>query len=69
MEELVPIHEGLQYNGSHVTVVAHGLGGMSRSRLALACAERYKKTIQLCSGRWQERGYAAATAYIFREHS
>lgn len=28
MEELVPIHEGLQYNGSRVTVVVHGLGGM-----------------------------------------
>jgi hypothetical protein len=49
MEELVPIHEGLQYNGSRVTVELHGLGGMGKSQLAPAYAERHKKTIQLCS--------------------
>jgi hypothetical protein len=50
MEELVPIHEGLQYSGSRVKVVVHGLSGMGRSQLAPAYAEGHKKTIQLCSG-------------------
>ena len=50
MEELVPICEGLQYNGSRVTVEVQGLSGMGRSQLAPAYAERHKKTIELCSG-------------------
>lgn len=43
MEELIAIHKGLQHNGSRKTLVVHDLGGMGKTQLALAYAERHTK--------------------------
>jgi ATP/maltotriose-dependent transcriptional regulator MalT len=41
-EELDAIHRELQRDGSRKTVVVHGLGGMGKTQLSLACAQRHK---------------------------
>jgi hypothetical protein len=73
-EELDRIHQELQYNGSRRTAVVHGLGGMGKTQLVLAYAQRHRD--EYLAVFWinskdvdtVKQGYAAAARRIFREH-
>jgi hypothetical protein len=73
-EELDRIHQELQYNGSRRTAVVHGLGGMGKTQLALAYAQRHKD--EYVAVFWinsndvdtLKQGYAAAARRIYQEH-
>jgi hypothetical protein len=73
-KELDRIHQNLQYNGSRRTAVVHGLGGMGKTQLALAYAQRYKDEYSAVF--WVnskdvdalKQGYATAARRIYREH-
>ena len=41
-DELAAIHKELQHDGSRQTVIVHGLGGMGKTQLVLASAQRHK---------------------------
>jgi hypothetical protein len=73
-EELDAIHRELQHDGSRKTVVVHGLGGMGKTQLALAYAQRHKD--EYSAVLWVnskdvdtlKQGYAAAVRRIYRDH-
>jgi hypothetical protein len=73
-KELDRIHQKLQYNGSRRTAVVHGLGGMGKTQLALAYAQRHKDEYSAVF--WVnskdvdalKQGYATAARRIYREH-
>jgi hypothetical protein len=73
-DELVAIHKELQHDGSRKTVVVHGLGGMGKTQLALAYAQRHRD--EYLAVFWinskdvdtVKQGYAAAASRIYREH-
>jgi Cdc6-like AAA superfamily ATPase len=73
-EELDRIHQELQYNGSRSIAVVHGLGGMGKTQLALAYAQRHKD--EYVAVFWinsndvdtLKQGYAAAARRIYQEH-
>ena len=73
-EELDAIHRELEHHGSRKTAVVHGLGGMGKTQLALAYAQRHKDDYSAVF--WVnskdvdtlKQGYAAAARRIYREH-
>jgi hypothetical protein len=73
-EELDAIHKELEHDGSRKTAVVHGLGGMGKTQLALAYAQRHKDDYSAVF--WVnskdvdtlKQGYAAAARRIYREH-
>jgi Cdc6-like AAA superfamily ATPase len=73
-EHITEICEALQYDGSRKTAVVHGLGGMGKTQLALAYAQRHKDDYSAVF--WVnskdvdtlKQGYAAAARRIYREH-
>ncbi|KAF3031307.1 hypothetical protein E8E12_000040, partial [Didymella heteroderae] len=73
-EQLDAIHQELQYNGSRKTVVAHGLGGMGKTQLALKYAQQYRQEysavfwVDSKSEDTLKQGYAAVADRIYREH-
>lgn len=73
-DELAAIHKELQHNGSRKTVVVHGLGGMGKTQLALAYAQRHKAEYSAVfwlnskSEDTLKQGYAVAAKRIYRDH-
>lgn len=73
-DELVAIHKQLQHDGSRKTVVVHGLGGMGKTQLALAYAQRHKDEysavfwVNSKSEDTLKQGYAVAAKRIYRDH-
>jgi hypothetical protein len=73
-EELDKISKDLQYDGSRKMVVVHGLGGMGKTQLALAYAQRYKKEysaifwVNSKSVDTLKQGYAAVAGRIYLNH-
>ena len=73
-EELDAIHTELQHDRCRKTAVVHGLGGMGKTQLALAYAQRHKDEYSAVF--WVnskdvdtlKQGYAAAARRIYREH-
>jgi hypothetical protein len=73
-EELDAIHKELEHDGCRKTAVVHGLGGMGKTQLALAYAQRHKEEYSAVF--WVnskdvdtlKQGYAAAARRIYREH-
>ncbi|CAI9635625.1 unnamed protein product [Alternaria burnsii] len=73
-ENITEICEALQYDGSRKTAVVHGLGGMGKTQLALAYAQRHRDDYSAVF--WVnskdvdtlKQGYAAAARRIYREH-
>jgi hypothetical protein len=73
-EELGRIHQELQYDGARKTAVVHGLGGMGKTQLALAYAQRHKD--EYLAVFWinsndvdtLKQGYAAAVRRIYRQY-
>ena len=73
-ENITEICEALQYDGSRKTAVVHGLGGMGKTQLALAYAQRHRDEYSAVF--WVnskdvdtlKQGYAAAARRIYREH-
>jgi pimeloyl-ACP methyl ester carboxylesterase len=72
--DIAEICEALQYDGSRKTTFLHGLGGMGKTQLALAYAQRHKEEYSAVF--WVnskdvdtlKQGYAAAAKRIFRDH-
>ncbi|USP73005.1 hypothetical protein yc1106_00279 [Curvularia clavata] len=72
-EELDTIHRELQHDRCRKTAVMHGLGGMGKTQLALAYAQRYKDEYSAVF--WVnskdvdtlKQGYAAAARRIYRD--
>jgi hypothetical protein len=73
-EELDRIHQELKYDDSRRTVVVHGLGGMGKTQLALAYAQRHRDKYSAVF--WVnskdidtlKQSYVAAARRIYREH-
>lgn len=73
-DELDRIHDELQHDGSRKTVVVHGLGGMGKTQLALAYAQRHRDEYSAIF--WVnskdidtlKQGYAATVRRIYRDH-
>jgi hypothetical protein len=73
-DNITEICEALQYDASQKTAVVHGLGGMGKTQLALAYAQRHKDEYSALF--WVNRkdvdalkeGYAAAARRIYRNH-
>lgn len=73
-EELNAIHQALQHDGTRKTAVVHGLGGMGKTQLALAYAQRHRD--EYSAVLWVnskdvdtlKQGYTTAAKRIFREH-
>jgi hypothetical protein len=72
--KLDKIYKELQHDGSRKTVVMHGLGGMGKTQLALAYAQRHRREysavfwVNSKSEDTLKQGYAAAADRIYREH-
>jgi hypothetical protein len=73
-DELAAIYKELQHDGSRKTVVVHGLGGMGKTQLALAYAQRHKDEysavfwVNSKSKDTLKQGYALAVRRIYRDH-
>jgi hypothetical protein len=73
-DELAAIHKELQHDGSRKTVVLHGLGGMGKTQLALAYAQRHKDKysavfwVNSKSKDTLKQGCAVAARRIYRDH-
>jgi hypothetical protein len=73
-DELATIHKGLQQDSSRRIVVVHGLGGMGKTQLALAYAQRHKDEysavfwVNSKSKDTINQGYAAAARRIYRDY-
>ena len=73
-EEIEAICEGLQHDGSRKTVTVHGLGGMGKTQLALAYAQRHRDEysavfwVNSKSEDTLKQGYAAAARRIHGDH-
>jgi replication-associated recombination protein RarA len=73
-EELDKMHKTLQHDGTRKTDVLHGLGGMGKTQLALAHAQRHEQEysavfwINSKSEDTLKQGYVAAARRICREH-
>jgi hypothetical protein len=73
-DELAAIHKELQHDSSRKTVVVHRLGGMGKTQLALAYAQRHKDEysavfwVNSKSEDTLKQGYAVAAKRIYREH-
>jgi hypothetical protein len=73
-DELATIHQELQHDSSRKTVVVHGLGGMGKTQLALAYAQRHKDEysavfwVNSKSEDTLKQGYADAARRIYRDH-
>ena len=73
-EELDAIYRELEHDGSRKTAVVHGLGGMGKTQLALAYAQRHKDEYSAVF--WVnskdvdtlKQGYASAARRVYREH-
>jgi hypothetical protein len=73
-EELDAIHRELEHDGSRKTAVVHGLGGMGKTQLALAYAQRHKEEYSAVF--WINskdvdtlgQTYATAARRIYRDH-
>jgi pimeloyl-ACP methyl ester carboxylesterase len=73
-EELDRIHQELKHDDTRKIVVVHGLGGIGKTQLALAYAQRHKDAYSAVF--WVNskdvdtlrQGYAAAAMRIYREH-
>jgi hypothetical protein len=73
-EELDAIHRELRHDGSRKMAVVYGLGGMGKTQLALAYAQRHRDDYSAVF--WVnskdvdtlKQGYAAAARRIYREH-
>jgi hypothetical protein len=73
-DELAAIHKHLQHDGSRKTVVVYGLGGMGKTQLALAYAQRHKDEypavfwVNSKSEDTLKQDYAVAAKRIYRDH-
>jgi hypothetical protein len=73
-EHIVKICQALQYDGSRKTAIVHGLGGMGKTQLALAYAQRHKDEysavfwVNSKSEDTLKQGYAVAAKRIYRDH-
>jgi hypothetical protein len=73
-DELAAIHQELQHNNLRRVVVVHGLGGMGKTQLALAYAQRHKDEysavfwVNSKSKDTINQGYADAARRIYRGH-
>jgi hypothetical protein len=73
-EQLDEMHKILQHDGTRKTAVVHGLGGIGKTQLALAYAQRHKQEysavfwINSKSEDTLKRGYVAAARRICRDH-
>jgi hypothetical protein len=73
-EELDKVLKELQHDGSRKMVVVHGLGGMGKTQLALAYAQRHKKEysaifwVNSKSVDTLKQGYAAVAGRIYLNH-
>jgi len=73
-EELDAIHRELEHDRCRKTAVVHGLGGMGKTQLALAYAQRHKDKysavfwVNSKDADTLKQGYAAAARRIYREH-
>lgn len=73
-ENITEICEALQYDDSRKMAVVHGLGGMGKTQLALAYAQRHRDDYSaVCWVNSKDvhtlkQGYAAAARRIYREH-
>jgi hypothetical protein len=73
-ENIIEISETLQYDGSRKTAVVNGLGGMGKTHLALAYAQRHDEEYSAVF--WVnskdvdtlKQGYAAAARRIYHDH-
>ncbi|KAF1940047.1 tetratricopeptide repeat domain-containing protein, partial [Clathrospora elynae] len=73
-DDIVKICEALQYDGLRKTAVVHGLGGMGKTQLALAYAQRHREEysavfwVNIKDVDTLKQGYAAAAKRISRDH-
>jgi hypothetical protein len=73
-EELLKIHNSLRGHGSRRITVLHGLGGIGKTQLALAYAERYKEDyssifwLNIKDGDSLRQSFAMIAKQILREH-
>jgi hypothetical protein len=73
-DELAAIHEELQHDGSRKAVVVHGLGGIGKTQLALAYAQRHEDEysavfwVNSKSEDSLKQGYAVTAKRIYRDH-
>jgi hypothetical protein len=73
-DELAAIYKELQQDSSRKTVVVHGLGGMGKTQLALAYAQRHKDEysavfwVNSKSKDTLKQSYALAARRIYRDH-
>jgi isopentenyl phosphate kinase len=66
-QELDAIHRELQRDGPRKTVVVHGLGGMGKTQLALAYAQRHRD--EYSAVLWvNSKDVDAAARRIYRDH-
>jgi hypothetical protein len=74
-EELAEMHRALRGDGSRRTVVLHGLGGIGKTRLAIAYAKRHKDNysavfwLNIKDQGSLKQGFVKAAKQILRNHS